>query len=73
MFKDAGKADRKQVQQKQAVVGKDKKLSIHERLEINKRIIQEKQGKDKPERGDDRGCKINSGYQAANEGLWQNL
>ena len=42
-------------------------------LEINKRIIQEKQGKDKPERGDDRGCKINSGYQAANEGLWQNL
>ena len=38
-------ADRKQVQQKQAVVGKDKKLSIHERLEITKRIIQEKQGK----------------------------
>ena len=26
---------------------------IHERLEINKRIIQEKQGKDKPERGAD--------------------
>ena len=51
------KADRKQVQQKQAVVGKDKKLSIHERLEINKRIIQEKQGKDKPERGADRGVR----------------
>ena len=33
VVKDAGKADRKQVQQKQAVVGKDKKLSIHERLE----------------------------------------
>ena len=33
--------------------GKEKKPSIHERLEINKRIIQEKQGKDKPERGAD--------------------
>ena len=33
--------------------GKEKKLSIHERLEINKRIIQETQGKDKPERGAD--------------------
>ena len=53
VVKDAGKADRKPVQQKQAVDGKDKKLSIHERLEINKRIIQEKQGKDKPERGAD--------------------
>ena len=32
--------------------GKEReKPSIHERLEINKRIIQEKQGKDKPERG----------------------
>ena len=49
--KDAGKTDRKSVQQKQAVAEKDKKLSIHERIEINKRIIQEKQGKDKPERG----------------------
>ena len=39
------------------VAGKDKKLSIHERLEINKRIIQEKQGKDKPERGADRGVR----------------
>ena len=48
---------KEQVQQKQAVVGKDKKLSIHERLEINKRIIQEKQGKDKPERGADRGVR----------------
>ena len=57
VVKDTGKADRKLVQQKQAVAGKDKKLSIHERLEINKRIIQEKQGKDKPERGADRGVR----------------
>ena len=57
VVKDAGKADRKQVQQKQAVVGKDKKLSIHERLEINKRIIQEKEGKDKGERGGDGGVR----------------
>lgn len=35
----------------------DKKLSIHERLEINKRIIQEKQGKDKTERGVDLGVR----------------
>ncbi len=42
---NAGKTDRKTAQQKQVVDGKDKKLSIHERLEINKRIIQEKQGK----------------------------
>ena len=34
-----------------------KKPSIHERLEINKRKIQEKQGKDKPERGADRGVR----------------
>ena len=47
----------KQVQQKQVVARKDKKLSIHERLEINKRIIQEKQGKDKPERGADFGVR----------------
>lgn len=33
------------------------KTSIHERLEINKRKIQEKQGKDKPERGADRGVR----------------
>ena len=33
---------------------KGKKPSIHERLEINKKKIQEKQGKDKPERGADR-------------------
>jgi len=39
------------------VAGKDKKLSIHERLEINKRIIQKKQGKDKTERGVDRGVR----------------
>ena len=51
VVKDVGKTDRKPAQQKQAVDGKDKKLSIHERLEINKKIIQEKQGKDKPERG----------------------
>lgn len=57
VVKDAGKADRKPAQQKQAVDGKDKKLSIHERLEINKRIIQEKQGKDKPERGADWGVR----------------
>ena len=57
VVKDTGKADRKLVQQNQAVAGKDKKLSIHERLEINKRIIQEKQGKDKPERGADRGIR----------------
>ena len=50
VVKDAGKTDRKTAQQKQMVDGKDKKLSIHERLEINKKIIQEKQGKDKPER-----------------------
>lgn len=52
-----GKTDRKPAQQKQAVDGKDKKLSIHERLEINKRIIQEKQGKDKTERGVDLGVR----------------
>ena len=37
--------------------GKEKKPSIHERLEINKRIIREKQGKDKPERGADLGVR----------------
>ena len=57
VVKDTGKADRKLVQQKQAVAGKDKKLSIHERLEINRKIIQEKQGKDKPERGADLGVR----------------
>ena len=36
---------------------KEKKPSIHERLEINKKKIQEKQGKDKPERGADRGVR----------------
>ena len=51
--KDAGKAERKTVEQKKAMAGKEKKPSIHERLEINKRIIQEKQGKDKPARGAD--------------------
>ena len=39
------------------VAAKAKKPSIHERLEINKRKIQEKQGKDKPERGADRGVR----------------
>ena len=38
------------------MAGKEKKPSIHERLEINKRIIWEKQGKDKPERGADLEC-----------------
>ncbi len=51
--KDAGKAEGKTVEQKKAMAGKEKKPSIYERLEINKRIIQEKQGKDKPERGAD--------------------
>ena len=49
--KDAGKAERKAITEKKTMIGKEKKLSIHERLEINKKIIQEKQGKDKPERG----------------------
>ena len=39
------------------MTGKEKKPSIHERLEINKRIIQEKQEKDKPERGTDSGVR----------------
>ena len=55
--KDAGKAERKSVAQKKAMPGKEKKPSIHERLEINKRIIQEKQGKDKPEREADLGVR----------------
>ena len=55
--KDAGKAERKTVEQKKAMARKEKKPSIHERLEINKRIIQEKQGKDKPERGADLGVR----------------
>ena len=54
---NARKTDRKTAQQKQTVDGKDKKLSIHEWLEINKKIIQEKQGKDKPERGADFGVR----------------
>ena len=52
--KESGKAERKSVPQKKATAGKEKKPSIHERLEINKKIIQEKQGKDKPERGVDK-------------------
>ena len=55
--KEAGKTKRKSVPQKKATVGKEKKPSIHERLEINKKIIQEKQGKDKPERGADLGVR----------------
>ena len=55
--KDAGKAERKPVAQKRAMTGKEKKPSIHERLEINKKIIQEKQGKDKLERGADVGVR----------------
>ena len=55
--KDAGKAERKAVAKKKTMPEKEKKPSIHERLEINKRIIQEKQGKDKPERGADLGVR----------------
>ena len=55
--KDAGKVENKSVSQKKAAIGKEKKPSIHERLEINKKIIQEKQGKDKPERGADFGVR----------------
>ena len=55
--KDAGKAERKAITEKKTMIGKEKKLSIQERLEINKRIIQEKQGKDKPERGADLGVR----------------
>ena len=55
--KDAGKVEKKSVPQKKASIGKEKKPSIHERLEINKKIIQEKQGKDKPERGADFGVR----------------
>ena len=40
--KGAGKAERKAVAQKKVMPGKKKKPSIHERLEIDKRIIQEK-------------------------------
>ena len=55
--KAAGKVERNPVPQKKEVIGKEKKPSIHERLEINKKIIQEKQGKDKPERGVDLGVR----------------
>ena len=55
--KNVGKAERKAITEKKTMIGKEKKLSIHERLEINKRIIQEKQGKDKPERGADLGVR----------------
>lgn len=55
--KDVEKAERKSVPQKKATVGKEKKPSIHERLEINKKIVQEKQGKDKSERGADLGVR----------------
>lgn len=39
---------------KASALEKGKKPSIHERLEINERKIQEKQGKDKPKRGANR-------------------
>jgi len=55
--KDAGKTERKAVAQKKTMPEKEKKPSIHERLEINKKIIQEKQGKDKLERGADLGVR----------------
>ena len=51
------KAKKFNIKVKKAMPGKEKKPSIHERLEINKRIIQEKQGKDKPERGADLGVR----------------
>ena len=57
VVKDTTKTDSKQEQQKKTATGKAKKLSIHERLEINKRIIQKKQGKDKSERGADLGVR----------------
>ena len=56
--KDSGKAERKAVAQKKAMTGKEKKPSIHERLEINKKIIQKKQGKDRLERGADLGVRM---------------
>ena len=56
--KDAGKAERKAITEKKTMTGKEKKPSIHERLEINKRIIQKKQGKDKPEIGADLGVRM---------------
>jgi hypothetical protein len=43
--------------EKNKATTKAKKPSIHERLEINKRKIQEKQGKDELERGADRDVK----------------
>ena len=55
--KDAGKVERKSVPQKKVAIGKEKKPSTHERLEIKKKIIQEKQGKDKPEREADFGVR----------------
>lgn len=55
--KDVGKAERKAITEKKTMTGKEKKPSIHERLEINKRIIQEKQEKDKPEREADLGVR----------------
>ena len=73
VVKDVGKTDRKPAQQKQAVDGKDKKLSIHERLEINKRIIQEKQGKDKTERGVDLGVRTVQNKQNESEVMDDNV
>lgn len=55
--KIVGKADRKPRRQKQMATENDKKLSIHERLEINKKIIKDEQGKDKPKRGVDHGVR----------------
>lgn len=55
--KNVGKAERKAITEKKTMTGKEKKPSLHERLEINKRIIQEKQEKDKPERGTDSGVR----------------
>ena len=55
--KSAGKATPTRQSEAKKETVKAKKPSIHERLEINKRKIQEKQGKDKPERGADLGVR----------------
>ena len=49
--KNAGRIERNSLPQKKTA-GQEKKPSIHEHLEINKKMIQEKQGKDKAERGE---------------------
>lgn len=55
--KTAGKENSIMQSEATKVTATAKKTFIHERLEINKRKIQEKQGKDKSERGADRGVR----------------